>query len=407
MGTKLKLRLRIMILALRKSGFRSLLALGAVGLGIAAMMIMLALRTGAERELQAIADKTGKNLFLVKSGQVRAQPGRGSGWFRSTRLDRTDIAVLRQEIPAIHTIVPILEGGQQAKYENRNVVTTVRGVTPEFLEVRNFQVEEGRFLDGKDGLAKSRVAVVGSFVAKRLNEGFSLVGQTIWVAGTPFEVVGQLREKGIAGGQNEDDQILIPLETAERRLFNVDYLSVLLVQVARQDQITPVQEEVREALRATHRLGEGVKDDFEILSLVQARAAGKVNAAFLAGLSQIFAVITLTLGGAGVLGVSYLNVKDRTSEIGLRMAIGARRRDITSLFLAEACLLSVLGGLIGLLIGLAGIAVLRPVTGWQMAVDLRGVAVPFCVSVLIGLASGVAPAMTASRLMPVDALRDA
>jgi putative ABC transport system permease protein len=407
MHTKLKLQLRIMFLALRKSGFRSLLALAAVGLGIASMMIMLSLRTGAERELQAVTDKMGKNLFMVKAGQVQAQPGRGSGWFTSPRLDRTDVAVLREEIPAIRTIVPILEGGRQAKFENRNMVTTIRGVTPEFLEVRNFQVEEGRFLDEKDGLAKSRVAVVGSFVAQRLNDGFSLVGEEIWVAGVPFEVIGQLREKGVASEQNEDDQILIPLETEERRFFNADYLSVLLVQVERQDQLAAAQDEVRAVLRETHDLGEGVKDDFEVLGLVRARVIGKVNATFLAGLSQIFAAITLSLGGAGVLAVSYLNVKDRTSEIGLRMAIGARRRDITSLFLAEACLLSVLGGLAGLLIGLIGILALKPATGWQMTLDMRGIIIPFLVSVSIGMASGVGPAMKASKLMPVSALRDA
>ncbi len=407
MITKLKLQLRIMILALRKSGFRSLLAVSAVGLGIASMMIMLALRTGAERELQGITDKMGKNLFMVKAGQVQAQLGRGGGWFTSTRLDREDVVVLRGQIPAIRTIVPILEGSGQAKYEGKNLVTTIRGVTPDFLEVRNFQVEEGRALDEKDGLAKSRVAVVGSFVAKRLNGGFSLVGEKLWVAGVPFEVVGQLREKGVASEQNEDDQILIPLETAERRFFNANYLSVLLVQVASQDQIAPVQQEVREALRERHRLDERVKDDFEILSLVRARVIGKVNAMLLSGFSQIFAVITVALGSAGVLAVSYLNVKDRTSEIGLRMAIGARRRDITRMFLMEACLLSVLGGLAGLLIGLAGILILKPATGWQMSIDLRGVMVPFLVSVLIGLASGVGPAMKASKLMPVNALRDA
>lgn len=404
---RLKLQLRIMVLALSKSGTRSLLALGTVGLGIASVMIMLALRTGAERELQAITDKVGKNLFVVKAAQVRAQPGRGSGWFKSTRLKRSDVTALEEEIPAIRTVVPVLEGGQPAKYENKNMVTTVRGVTPDFLRVRNFRIEEGRALDERDGLARSRVAVVGAFVAKRLNNGFSLVGQTIWVEGAPYQVVGQLKEKGITSEQNEDDQIVIPLETAERRLFNVDYLSVLLVQVAERDQLIPAQQQVREALRQTHHLGDGVKDDFEILSLVQARAASRITSSFVSGLSWIFALITVSLGGAGVLAVSYLNVKDRTSEIGLRMAIGARRRDITRLFLVEACLLSVLGGIAGLLIGLLGIAVLRPATGWQMAIDLRGVIAPFLVSVLIGLASGVAPAMMASRLMPVAALREA
>lgn len=405
MGTKLQLQLRIMILALRKSGFRSLLALGSVGLGIASMMITLALSTGAEREMQAITDKMGKNLFVIKAGQVRARPGRGEGWFTSTRLDRSDMGLMSARIRGIQAIVPVLEGSRQAKLDRQKLVTTVRGVPPEFLALRNFQVEDGRALDAKDGLDRSRVAVVGSFVAKKLNGGFSLVGETVWVSGIPFEIVGQLAEKGVSGEQNEDDQILIPLETAERRVFNVDSLSQLLVQVDDPERMAAVQREAGELLRESHHLGEGVKDDFEILALVRASAIRKMNSAFLNGLSRIFAAVTLAIGGAGVLAVTYLNIKDRTPEIGLRMAIGARRKDIAGLFVAEACLLSVAGGLAGLVIGWASIAVLRQATGWQMAVDLRGVAVPLLVSMLLGLVFGVAPALKASKLLPVEALR--
>jgi ABC-type antimicrobial peptide transport system permease subunit len=405
MGRNLKLQVRIMVLALRKSGFRSVMALGSVGLGIASMMIMLALSTGAERELQAITDKMGKNLFVVKAGQVRAQPGRGGGWFQSTRLDRTDMAVLREQVPGVRRVVPLLEGNRQAKFEAQEIVTAIRGVTPEYLEARHFRVQDGRGLDGKDGAARSRVALVGSFVAKKLNGGFSLVGETIWIGGIPFSVVGQLEEKGVSGEQNEDDQILIPLETAERRVFNVDYLSQLLVQVEEPGQMAAAESAARELLRQNHDLNEGVKDDFEILALIRASEIRKMSSAFLGGLAQIFAVVTLAIGGVGVLAVSYLNIKDRTSEIGLRMAIGARRRDITSLFVAEACLLSVLGGIFGVLAGWLAIAVLRRAIGWQMAVDLRGVAVPLLVSMFLGLVFGVAPALRASKLMPVEALR--
>ena len=405
MSANPKLQLRIMILALRKSGTRSLLALTSVGLGIAAMMIMLALSTGAERELQAITDKMGKNLFVIKAGQSLALPGRGQGWLTSTRLDRLDVAVLREQIRGIRAIAPMLEGSRQARLDRQKLVTTVRGVTPEFLELRNFELADGRSLDEKDGLARSRVAVAGSFVAKKLNDGFSLVGETIWVGGIPFEVVGQLEEKGITSEQNEDDQILIPLETAERRVFNVEYLSRLLVQVEDQGQMDAVQAAARELLRENHRLDEAVKDDFEILSLIRASAIKKMSSAFLQGLAQIFAAVTLAIGGAGVLAVTFLNIKDRTSEIGLRMAIGARRRDIANLFIAEACVLSVAGGVAGLLIGWAGITVLQQAIGWQMAIDSRGVAIPFLVSVLLGLVFGVAPAIKASKLQPVEALR--
>jgi putative ABC transport system permease protein len=396
-----------MILALRKSGFRSLMAMGSVGLGIASMMIMLALSTGAERELQSITDRIGRNLFVIKAGELLATPGRGEGWLTSTRLTLTDVTAMSRQIHGIRTIVPILEGSFPARLNRAELVTTVRGVTADFLRVRSFQLAEGRSIDELDVAARSRVAVVGAFVSARLNDGLSMVGETIWIGNIPFEVVGQLREKGISDGQNEDDQILIPLETAQRRLFNVDYLSRLLVQVEDQEQMSLVQSEARDVLRERHALDQDVKDDFDILTLIRANQIRKMNSAFLEGLSQLFAAITLTIGGVGVLAVTYLNVKDRTSEIGLRMAIGARSKDIARLFVAEACLLSALGGLAGVLIGWAGITILKRLTEWQMVVELRGVTVPFLVAVLLGLAFSVAPALKASKVMPVEALRDA
>jgi len=407
MGTKLKLQLRIMFLALRKSGFRAVMALSSVGLGIAALMIMLALGEGAQREMQAIMDQMGKNLFTIRAGQVMAQPGRAAGWFTSTRLKSADMTVMKERVPGILTIAPILEGSFAVKLDREEMTTSVRGVTPEFLAVRNYRVEEGRSLDERDNLGRERVALVGSYIARQLNDGFSMIGEKIWVGGVPFEVVGQLAAKGISSeGLNEDDQILIPLETARRRLFNVDYLSRLLVQVDDEKRMGAAQEEAREVLREKHDLDADVKDDFEILDTIRANQIRSMNSAFLQGMSQLFAAITLAIGGAGVLAVTYLNIKDRTPEIGLRMAIGARRKDIAAQFVAEACLLSLLGGLAGLLVGWLGMLILRRATEWQMAVDLRGLAIPLLVSLALGLAFGAGPAIKASKVMPVEALRD-
>lgn len=406
MSLKLKLQLRIMFLALRKSGFRSFLALGSVGLGIASMMIMLALSTGAQQQMQAITDKMGKNLFMIKAAQVTSPLAWGGGWVTSTRLSLDDVALMSRQIPEIRNIVPILEGSRQTRLNREEMVTSVRGVTPGFLEVRNFQVDDGRALDERDGISRSRVAVVGPFVAEKLNDGSSMVGSTLWIDSVPFEVVGQLKEKGMSSdGQNEDDQILIPLETARRRLFNVDYLSRCLVQVQDQKLMEEAQSEARNVLRISHGLDGDVKDDFDVLALIRANQVRKMNSAFLEALSRVFALITLAIGGAGVLAVTYLNAKDRTSEIGLRMAVGARRRDISSLFVAEACLLSGLGGVVGLLLGGVSVLVLKRMTTWEMAVDFGSVAVPFLVSVLLGLVFGVLPAVQASKVMPVDALR--
>lgn len=406
MKTKLVLRLRIMFLALRKSGFRSLMAVASVGLGIASMMIMLALSSGAERELQAITDRIGRNLFVVKTAEVPPPPGRGTGWFPSTRLQRRDVDALRRQVQGIREIVPIVERGASARLDGRELVTTVRGVTPGYPALRNFRLQEGRLLDEHDGASRVRVAVVGSFVAARLNDGFSMVGERVWINNVPFDVVGQLEEKGFTDGQNEDDQILVPIETAQRRLFNTEALSSLLVQIERQDDMPSVQSAAQDVLRASHALDRDAKDDFNILTLIRADKVREMNSTFLRGLSQLFALITLVIGGAGVLAVTYLNVKDRTSEIGLRMAIGARQKDIAGLFVAEACLLSAMGGLSGIATGWVAVAVLTKFTQWQMAVDWRGVMIPFAVSVMLGLVFGVVPAMKASRVMPCEALRD-
>jgi putative ABC transport system permease protein len=403
---KARLQLKITAIALRKSGFRTVVALAAVGLGIASMMIMMALRTGATKALEELSSQIGKNLFMVKAAEVVAPPGRGDGRVLSTRLSLEDAEILRRSVDGVRAVVPILEGNRQVELGRSDLVTTIRGVTPAYLEVRNFQVEEGRFLDALDARARSRVAVVGAFVAERLNGGESMVGRVVSVGGIPFEVVGQLREKGVSvEGQNEDDQILIPLEAALRRVFNVDSLSRLLVQVEDERMMTPVRRETRTLLRRTHDLDRGAEDDFDLLTMIRAREIDRMSSVFLDGMARLFAVITLTVGGFGVFAVTFLNVKDRTSEIGLRMAVGARRKDIARLFVAEACLLSVLGGVTGVVLGLSAVAVLRAATEWTMAVDLQGLLIPFLVSAFLGLLFGVVPAIKASRVVPVEALK--
>jgi putative ABC transport system permease protein len=321
-------------------------------------------------------------------------------------LDRADVTALEQRIDGIATVVPILEGSRQVRYARRDLVTAVRGVPPEFVAVRNFRIADGRLLDERDDATRSRVAVIGPFIAQRLNDGESLVGETIAIDGIPFHVVGQLEEKGITDGQNEDDQILIPLETARRRLFNVDSLSRLLVQAETSEQMEPVRHATRTLLRETHELDEGVRDDFEILSLIRINEMKRVSSEALLGLAQLFALVTLIVGGAGVLAVTWLNARDRASEIGLRMAVGARKRDIATLFIAEACALSAAGGVAGLTSGWLAVVVLRNTIGWQMAIDLRGVSIPLAVSLALGLAFGVLPALRAASVQPVEALRD-
>jgi putative ABC transport system permease protein len=399
-----RLKLRIMLAALRKNGWRAALAMLCVSLGIGSVMVTLALSTGAERELAAVSDKVGKNIFVVNAGTLQARSGQG--WFASTRLVPADIELLAGGSDAVRAVVPVREGSLRVKFNRSNVITTVRGVSEDYVGVRNFMLAAGRMFDGADRASRNRVAVVGPFLAQRLNEGRTLVGETIWVAETPFKVIGQLREKGVSGdGTNEDDQILVPLETAMRRIFRTEYLSSLLVQTYRQQDMDAVQRRARAQLRISHGLDADAKDDFEILSLLKANAVRAMSSQFLQGMSRLFAVITLSIGGAGVFAVTFMNVKDRTSEIGLRMAIGARRRDIAALFMAEACLLSLLGGVLGLVVGTLAVLVLERVTDWTLAIGPVDVLLPFGLSMAMGMLFGVLPAMKASRLKPVEALK--
>jgi putative ABC transport system permease protein len=399
----LLVRLKLMLLTLRRSGARAALAISAVALAIAAMMLMFALAAGANEQLRTINEQLGTNLLGISAVEIPALPGRPQGWFVSSRLKWRDVDALR----AVGTVAPIVEIPATAAFERQAITTTVRGVTAAYLDLRHFRVADGRALDGDDDAARKRVALVGSYVARKLNGGFSMVGETIWIGRVPFEVVGQLREKGTSvEGLNEDDQVLIPIATAMRRLVNTDSFSGLLVQVPAASDLGPALSRIREVLRVSHRLDDGVKDDFRVLSLIRANEMRARNSEFLRGLAAIFSAVTLVIGGAGVLAVTFLNVKDRIAEIGLRVAIGARPRDILRLFVGEASVLSAAGGIAGLVIGRIGIALLVRFIGWTMTVDARGVVVPFVVSVVIGLVFSVLPAFRAASVMPVDALRE-
>jgi putative ABC transport system permease protein len=226
------------------------------------------------------------------------------------------------------------------------------------------------------------------------------------VGGVPFEIVGELAEKGTSpDGQNEDDQLLVPLETARRRLFNRESLSRLLLQATDERAMDAAQRDTRALLRESHRITDGARDDFELAALLRTNEIRRRSSGFVTGLAAIFAATTLALGGAGVTAVSYLNVRDRAGEIGLRMAVGARRRDVAAEIVGETCLLALTGGLTGVVVGLGAIAALERALDWRMAIEPSGIVGPFALSLALGLVAGWLPARRASRLAPVEALR--
>jgi len=404
----LRLQLRIMLAALRMSGARGVMALASVALAIAALMVAMGLGRGADSKLEALSDEMGKSLLLVKAGQVQGLPGRKQGWFGSTNLRDADLDLLRANVSAIATIVPLSEASLKLRLGRFDHVSMVRGAGPAYPALRNLELASGRLLDAADENGAARVAVVGAFVAQKLNGGADMLGAQIRINGIPFEVVGQLGKKGLSGtGGNEDDQVLIPTSTARRRLFNANHYTGMLIQARDGARLDAVRERSAELLRQSHGIGPAEKDDFEILGLLKADEIRRQSSRFLRGISQLFAAITLLIGAVGVFAVTLLNVKDRTAEIGLRMALGARRRQIATLFLLEACLLSLLGGMGGLLLGELGLQALRWTTDWAISFDWLDALGAFAVAAALGLVTGVLPAIKASRMMPVLALRSA
>jgi putative ABC transport system permease protein len=408
----LTLRLKILLAALATQRARAITAASMMALGVTSTLLMAALSTGARLEMEAEQDRMGRNLFYVRAAERPVSPGRGNGWFVSSRLKPDQAALIERDVPAVQHAVPVRERSALVKLDANKAVSTVRGVTPEFFELRNFEVEYGRALTHDDGRALRRVAVLGPYVREQLvrerrSGTRSLVGETVRVGGVPFTVVGELRAKGAGtDGSNLDDQILIPFETSVRRFENVESASLLLVQTRDQNGMASAMDGVRRLLRAAHYIEPNARDDFDILETIRQNAARSMNGRFMRGLSRILTAVTLVLGGAGVFAVSYLNVKERTSEIGLRMALGATRMSIAALFLFEACALSLLGGIAGLAIGATGALLLRAAIGWTLAIDAHALMLALAVSAGVGALCSLLPAWRASQLMPARTLAE-
>jgi putative ABC transport system permease protein len=403
---KLGFHARIMLRGLANSGFRAYMAAGSVVLAVAAITVMLALGAGAEREFQALAERSGKNTFTVKAGLLASLPGRPAGRYLSTKLTDRDVRLLTESVPGIVAVAPVMEASSKVQLGRTATFSSVRGITFDFLRLQKLAIAEGRSFEEDDAESRRPVALVGPTVARKLNDGLSMVGEEVLISGVPFEIVGQLASRGLSpDGSDEDDQVLVMLDTASRRLFNRDYYSRLIVQVREHALLETVPDPVAEILRRDHALDDEASSDFEILLPLRGNLVRQKTTALVQGLAQWTAGIALLVAGVGVLAVSYLNVRDRTGEIGLRMAIGARRRDIALLFVMEGSVLSFLGGVVGIALATSGIALSRHYTNWPVALDLRSILVPIGMSVCVGLLASVLPALKASHLLPVQALR--
>jgi putative ABC transport system permease protein len=385
---------------------RAALALSSVAVSVAAVVVVSAIGTGAEKEIVRQAETMGTNLLVVRPVQVKNSAARKQIRGVVPTLTEEDYEAIR-ELAAVEAAVPGFENTLTAKAGSGSMSARVLGTTSAYLQVCRFALKRGRFLDEDDNLQARRVAVLGARVDEELFPGQDAIGHDLRIRGIPFAVIGVLQAKGIlADGSDQDNQILIPIRTALRRVFNLTWLNPIFVSVRDSNKMTTAETEMAQLLRVRHRLEPGGRpDDFAIQNKTKALATLKQIADSLTNLALGLAGVSLLIGGIGILALMLMSVKERTGEIGLRIAVGARPGDILIQFLAEAALLAAGGWLAGLILGLLGAAMVAFFARWRVALSPEMLLASLATVLTAGLGFGTWPARKASLIPPIRALQ--
>jgi putative ABC transport system permease protein len=372
---------------------------------VASVLLTSAIGKGAESEVLRGIEAMGTNLLVVRPATAKRLVARKAVQGMVTSLEVADSDAIA-ELELVDEAIPGTEGALRVKAGNGAMVTTVLGTTPAFPRVRRFRLRAGRFFDTADEKAARRVAVLGARVEERLFQDEDPVGQWIRIRDVPFTVVGVLEAKGVlADGSDEDNQIVIPMRTALRRVFNTTWLSTVFVSVRDPHRMDEAQADIGELLRERHRLARsGKPDDFAVQNKAKFLAAQKEAAESLTLLTAGLSAVALFVGGTGILALMLLSVKERTGEIGLRMAVGARPRDILVQFLAEATALALGGWLAGVAAGALGAGAVAFGTNWKVGMPLEAFVASLAMAGATGLGFGAFPARKASLLPPIQAL---
>ena len=402
--------LRVALRALAINKLRSLLTMLGIIIGVGAVIVMIAVGAGAQARVEEQIRSLGSNLLLILSGATTSG-GVRMGFGSNLTLTEDDAAAIPREIPEV-TAAPALRGTAQIVWGNQNWSTIIFGVTPEYLEVRQWEIAAGRSFDATDMAGAAKVCLIGQTVARQLFGGVDPVGQSIRVRRVPFTVVGVLEGKGQSMmGSDQDDLVIMPISTARKRVLGAANLAkqrsvgTIWVKVPEGNDMKAAEEQVRALLRQRHRLQPGQDDDFSLRNLEEVAAAQEASSRVLALLLAAVASVSLVVGGIGIMNIMLVSVTERTREIGLRRAVGARTRDILGQFLVEAVTLSLIGGLAGIALGVGAAFGIAQIAGWRIVLSPEAVMLAVAFAFAIGVFFGFYPARKAARLNPVEALR--
>ncbi|MBI5474447.1 MAG: ABC transporter permease [Ignavibacteriae bacterium] len=386
---------------------RVTLLLVGIAIGIASVTIIVSLGEGARAKMLSEIEAMGSNVITVDAGIVKEVTGRKRQATKVTTLKEKDAKAIAEECPHVLSVAPTQEQTLVVRYEDAATTGRIIGTSSSFPAVRNFSLASGRFFSEDDNKLSLRTAVIGQKFVEYLFPDANPVGEMIKVGNVPFEVIGVLKAKGLSfDGANEDDMILIPLSTGMRRVFNVDYIKNVYVKVNGKEHIPSAEKQIRTLLRERHRLNlRDKEDDFTIQNVYTAVSVENETNASLTGLITGVAALSLLVSGVGILATMLLSVKERRPEIGLRMAVGAKTKDILFQFLLEAVILSIVGGTAGALIGMVGAFLLAAFTNFAVRISIPGIAISFLISLAIGIFFGAYPARKASLIEPVNALK--
>ncbi|HEX6212167.1 MAG TPA: ABC transporter permease [Methylomirabilota bacterium] len=396
--------------ALRVNKLRSALTVLGIVIGVGAVIAMVAVGSGAQARLDEQIRSLGSNLMLVVAGSATTRGVRSGGGSNVT-LTEDDALALQREIPAVQAAAATWGRNMHVVHGNLNWGTLVQGATPEWLEVKDWPLVEGRPITGEDHRTAAKVALVGQTAALNLFGDVSPLGLTLRINRVPFTVIGVLDRKGQnTWGHDQDDTVMVPLSTARRKLFGrisgrARAIWVITVKIREGEDFADAQMQIRELLRQRHRLPPDRDDDFRLRNPYEVAERHAEASRVMTQLLAAIGSISLLVGGIGIMNIMLVSVTERTREIGLRMAVGARSRDILVQFLVEAVALSLIGGLVGIAVGLGGSRAIGYFAEWRTQIEVEAVLLAFGFAAAIGVVFGLYPARKAARLDPIEALR--